>query len=144
MSIQYEVNDPIVVGEVISGEAIVLHLQRGNYFSMRGSGALIWAGVEQKAALNKIAGALQAHYGVAADDALEAVKAFVSELAGHDLIREGSCFNAEPVAVPSDLEASYSDPSLEIYTDMQDLLLLDPIHGVDETGWPLPPKQDVG
>jgi hypothetical protein len=27
-------------------------------------------------------------------------------------------------------------PVLERYTDMQELLLLDPIHDVDETGWP--------
>jgi hypothetical protein len=25
---------------------------------------------------------------------------------------------------------------LERYTDMQELLLLDPIHDVDQTGWP--------
>jgi hypothetical protein len=29
-----------------------------------------------------------------------------------------------------------------VYEDMQDLLLLDPIHDVDETGWPAR-KQDA-
>ena len=27
-------------------------------------------------------------------------------------------------------------PTLEKYTDMQDLVLLDPVHEVDERGWP--------
>jgi hypothetical protein len=27
-------------------------------------------------------------------------------------------------------------PVLERYTDMQELLFLDPIHDVDESGWP--------
>ncbi|HEY9704008.1 MAG TPA: PqqD family protein, partial [Allocoleopsis sp.] len=32
----------------------------------------------------------------------------------------------------------FAQPLLEKYTDMQDLLLLDPIHEVDEIGWPNP------
>ena len=31
---------------------------------------------------------------------------------------------------------AYRTPVLSIYTDMQDLLLLDPIHDVDQAGWP--------
>jgi hypothetical protein len=31
----------------------------------------------------------------------------------------------------------FEAPVLNRYTDMQDLLLLDPIHEVDETGWPI-------
>ena len=30
----------------------------------------------------------------------------------------------------------FEAPSLEKYTDMQDLVLLDPVHEVDQTGWP--------
>jgi len=40
----------------------------------------------------------------------------------------------------------FAPPVLEVYTDMQDLLLLDPIHDVDETvGWPSPkpPEESV-
>ncbi len=39
----------------------------------------------------------------------------------------------------------YAPPALETYTDMQELLLLDPIHDVDETGWPAArPHQATG
>jgi len=31
---------------------------------------------------------------------------------------------------------SYKAPELDTYEDMQDLILLDPIHEVDESGWP--------
>jgi hypothetical protein len=31
----------------------------------------------------------------------------------------------------------FTDPVIEIYTDLQDLLLLDPIHDVDDRGWPV-------
>jgi hypothetical protein len=33
-------------------------------------------------------------------------------------------------------EHRFEIPALEKYTDMEELLLLDPIHEVDETGWP--------
>ena len=38
---------------------------------------------------------------------------------------------------PSDgLRAPFVAPELKRYADMQDLLLLDPVHDVDEKGWP--------
>jgi hypothetical protein len=33
---------------------------------------------------------------------------------------------------------SFTPPLLHKYSDMQELLLLDPIHDVDEAGWPKP------
>lgn len=35
------------------------------------------------------------------------------------------------------LPAGYRPPVLEVFADMQDLLLLDPIHDIDEVGWPV-------
>jgi hypothetical protein len=32
--------------------------------------------------------------------------------------------------------ATWSAPTLEVFTDMQDLLLFDPIHEVGPEGWP--------
>jgi hypothetical protein len=32
--------------------------------------------------------------------------------------------------------AAFQPPTLRKYTDMQDLLLIDPIHEVDDLGWP--------
>jgi len=34
-------------------------------------------------------------------------------------------------------------PVLNVYADMKDLLLLDPIHDVDEVGWPTPKSVDL-
>ena len=31
----------------------------------------------------------------------------------------------------------FTTPTLEIFSDMQDILLLDPVHDVDERGWPI-------
>jgi hypothetical protein len=34
-------------------------------------------------------------------------------------------------------------PTLTVYADMQDLFQLDPIHDVDETGWPSRPAEET-
>jgi hypothetical protein len=39
----------------------------------------------------------------------------------------------EPLTAAAAITAA---PVLEKYTDMQELLLLDPIHDVEEAGWP--------
>ncbi len=49
---------------------------------------------------------------------------------------------ASPLALPDGSAATakdvrrFTEPTVHTYADMQDLLLLDPIHDVDETGWP--------
>ena len=42
----------------------------------------------------------------------------------------------EDAGVEPVLAGEYQAPSLEKYSDLQDLLLIDPIHEADESGWP--------
>jgi hypothetical protein len=137
----FEINAPAVAGEIIDGEAIILHLPKGHYFSSEGSGALVWAGIERRATIADIARAMSGRYGLGVDEAVRAVEGFVEELQKHDLVRP-----AASIGDVGDLETlpgggEYAPPAIEIYTDMQDLLLLDPIHDVDAAGWPVAPDQ---
>jgi hypothetical protein len=58
------------------------------------------------------------------------------------MLREGLIVpGAGPAPSPSSVASpatkkAFEPPTLAVYTDMQELLLLDPIHDVDETGWP--------
>ncbi|HWE06167.1 MAG TPA: PqqD family protein [Rhizomicrobium sp.] len=138
----FEVNAPDVAGEIVDGEAIIMHLKRGYYYSLEGSGALIWGGVENRMKASAIADALASHFGLEAAHARQTVGALFEELLSHELVRA-----AAPPGQDADLSAIplpaclYAEPRLEIFTDMQDLLLLDPIHDVDEAGWPVAPRQ---
>jgi hypothetical protein len=130
------VNAPHVVGEIIDGEAVVVNLRDGAYYSMTGVGATIWAFVEQGATADQIVESLSGQYPEEAGVVRGAVDSFLSRLAGEDLIRE------EPGTAPELGEASangepFADPVFEKFEDLKDLLLIDPIHEVDETGWPL-------
>lgn len=137
----FEINAPAVAGEIIDGEAIILHLPKGHYFSSEGSGAMIWAGIERKMPLDSIADALAQRFGLDTAAARTAAEDFIAELVRHDLVRPAE--PGESVVDPGQLPGGgdYSPPRIEIYTDMQELLLLDPIHEVDPAGWPVAPDR---
>jgi hypothetical protein len=137
------VNAPSVAGEVIDGEAVIMNLTTGHYFSTQGSGATAWEAISAGASRSEIAAALQCRYAVAADEVVQAVNTFVADLLRHDLVVETPGHD-RPGGVPPAVAphegtlAPFQPPVLHVYTDMDDLLLLDPIHDVDEVGWPTP------
>lgn len=136
----WEINTPAVSGEIIDGEAIILHLPHGHYFSTEGSGALIWAGVEQRLPAAAIVRALAMHYRLDDEAAHTAVSGFLATLAELDLVRPMPLHEAagvaEPELTPPPADGGYSAPHIAVYTDMEDILLLDPVHDVDAAGWP--------
>ncbi len=138
------VNAPSVAGEVIDGEAVIMNLATGHYFSTQGSGAIAWEAISAGASRAEIAAAVQRRYAIAPDDAvLQAVDSFVAELLRHNLVVETPSHDRDartpaPVTQGDGPLAPFEPPVLHVYTDMDDLLLLDPIHDVDEVGWPTP------
>jgi hypothetical protein len=130
----YRVCAPAVVSEVIDGEAIIMDLRSGHYFSADGSGALVWQAVAdgcgRAAILAWAAEAFDAEPARVSAD----IDAFLAQLTEHGLV-EAQEVEVAPAPAPV-ARGAYRTPVLAVYTDMQDLLLLDPIHDVDEAGWP--------
>jgi len=148
-AVRIRVNAPQVIHESIDGEVIIINLASGNYYSTKGSGAEGWGVIEQSPGLTSrdLADALAAHFHVTSTDIEEPVAAFVSELTAEGLVVEAAEAAVVPVApvVANGASHDFAAPLLEKYTDMQDLVLLDPVHEVDETGWPQPrPETAVG
>jgi len=68
----------------------------------------------------------------------DAVRDFTARLLEEGLIVPAPADNpGSPLPVPERSSVGFSTPTMSVYTDMEDLLLLDPIHDVDETGWPV-------
>ena len=65
--------------------------------------------------------------------------ALVADLVDHELVRETA---EAPKALPvlNGERGAYVSPGVDKYTDMQELILLDPVHEVDAIGWPAPAK----
>ncbi len=135
----YRINSPSVIGEVLDGEAIIVNLDTGAYYSLDGAGAEVWAAAQAGATLPDMIDLATAHFSgdptaIAAD-----VTALLAELLAENLlVADGVSSDqaAAPVDTPSPARPPFVKPILQKYTDMADLLLLDPIHEVAEQGWP--------
>ena len=145
----YRVNTPTVAAETVDGEVLMINLESGNYYSLRDTGAAIWDGVEHGVPTVAIAATLAQRLPGA--DTVALVDDFLAELATEHLVVPRDA-TADPVAgagvevawtppapaAPSASAASAAPPVLEKFTDMQHLILLDPVHEVDAAeGWPI-------
>jgi hypothetical protein len=134
------INAPQVIGEVIDGEAIIVNLENGYYYSLDKVGGDIWLCIERKAALPAIVEAVAGRYRADPSTVEADVGRLVDELIKEGLVTLDTVNHDEAVSIElgeaGESPVAYTTPALQKYVDMQDLLLLDPIHEVDELGWP--------
>lgn len=137
---RFRVNSPSVAWEDFGDETILVNLETGEYFSTRDSGAELWRRLATGTSLATAERAMLALYNV--DPALlwETLASFVAALQTRGLLVSAEDANGHAVAEEPTvaMKRDFVPPSIETYSDMQDLLLLDPIHEVDESGWPNP------
>jgi hypothetical protein len=136
---RYRVNRPDVILEDFDDEFVIVNLASGNYYSIDAIGAEIWAMVQQGSTTAEIATGLSKKYDGAEQVIETAVIRFIKEILSENLIVPDTAISA---AIPAQEDPGsaarrpFVAPILNKYTDMKELLLLDPIHEVDETGWP--------
>ena len=102
---------PFVISDRIDDLVIVIHVNSGAYYSLTEVGSALWAKVESGDSLFSDVEAAQ-------------VKAFIDE---------------EILSPAEELAGVTAAPFSEVgtkFTDMEGLLMGDPIHEVDEQGWP--------
>ena len=128
----YAVCGPYVASEVIDGEAIIMDMRNGAYYSADGFGAQVWQALADGVSHSDLLVWANASYPAERGAAM-AVGAFIETLKGLNLI-ETRAAAAAPAPAPA--SGPYAAPSLTVHDDMQDLIMLDPIHDVDEVGWP--------
>lgn len=145
----YKINED-VLSEQFDGEVVIINLKTGNYFSLAGSAANIWDWIGKGTPIEAIDKHIAEYYQVEETEVSQSTHLFIDELLKDDLIirheiDQKSVQNRinEIVLPPLEGDPTFVPPKLERYTDMQALLLLDPIHDVSEEGWPhLPPEED--
>jgi len=109
-----------IAGESVDGETIVIDFLTGAYHTLEGRSAEVWA--------------LLHDVGHAApdDEQVRVLEAMV----------EAGLVTAEapPATEGTALNGEHADPAafgITSYTDMAQLLLADPVHEVDDRGWPI-------
>lgn len=139
----HRINTQKIVYETIEGETVLINFNTGVYYSFDKIGILIWELLKEEASPDAIIEVLCKSYG--GDKAVinVAVNEFILKLeqeglispfegAGNKVAESGK--KAEVIEGKEKLK--FEPPVLHRYTDMQELLLLDPIDDVDERGWP--------
>jgi hypothetical protein len=133
----YSINAPHVISEIIDDEVVILNFENGCYYSVNDSGMAVWESIREGLTQEQILADLHRRFRDAGEDAERDLSEILQTLEAEQLIirvtatRGAEPGNYEGPAVP------YVKPGLEKFTDLQELLLLDPIHDVDESGWPL-------
>jgi len=131
--------NPQVMHETIEGETIIIDLSTGTYFSLRGSGPAIWSALADGADTEGIRQSLERMYEAGPGEIDGAVETFLGQLQAETLIAPGTPAAAPPAAqVAAPTKIPFEPPQLEKYEDLQDIILLDPVHMVDDAGWPHP------
>ena len=141
-SSRFKINVPAISHETIDGEVVMVNLNNGSYYSMDKAGAVIWNYIDKGMTIKQITELIKNQYSGESPEIERSVSELFGELQKEQLILLNDNVNGN---LPnngfanSNLEIEKKDfekPVLQKFTDMQDLLLLDPIHDLDEMGWP--------
>lgn len=139
----YRVNSPQIVCETIDGEVVIVNLDKGYYYSLLKTGAEIWSRIERQLDRTSIIEEINCTYDGDIEEISTAIERFLEELQREEIIVPHDIANLTSATdhVPNTAEVRdkqlFERPILEKFTDMEDLLLLDPIHEVDvDAGWP--------
>lgn len=134
---RFRVHEQEVAAKVIDGEAIIINLTTGVYYSLDPTGSEVWSLLEAHHDVDAIVGHLCDRFDVPESACRSDVEGLVEQLMKEKLI----------VAVDGDAqgpppprggrgERAYSPPRLDIYRDMGDLLALDPpVPGLEPIPW---------
>lgn len=137
-------NEEEVAANVMDGEAIMINLSNGIYYSMDKVGGLIWEMIERRHSLEEMVAAIIGRYDVSPYHAQADVERLAEELVQENLVMvsndELPCGENQEWKPQQGLH--YESPRLNVYRDMAALLALDPpMPSLKEITWKEPDNE---
>ena len=133
MSTGYLQNTESVTSEVFNEDTVVINFLTGTYFSLRGLAPHVWALLQTPTSLEEIL----ASVGGETPDARASIQEMLDVLIGEDCVRSVDVVPTDSGSPRSQVMVPYTPPVVEVFHDLQELIVVDPVHEVDETdGWP--------
>src|SRR6185369_15551367 len=83
---RFRVNTPMVTHETIDGEAVIINLDSGNYYSLVDAGSFIWGLIEQGASMSELQNLVSQTYQGNASDIDQGVQDLLVQLQEESLI----------------------------------------------------------
>jgi hypothetical protein len=139
-------NEQEVAAKVLDGEAIIINLANGIYYSTDKVGGVIWDLLAAGQSLEEVITAILARYDVSREQAQADVERLAAELVQENLLLPTTDgVRAQTMAEPeSQQKLLYEMPVLNIYRDMGDLLALDPpTPGLQDITWKDPDDEST-
>lgn len=134
--ISYTIRQPKIVYEILNFEVIVIDFNTGDYYVLTHAAKQIWQLIEQHMSHDQMVEILSLYYQKEASVLAGDLQQFIDQLLEKGLIELKEIEEQrDPILIHSH-EKEYFLPRLHAYTDVQNLLLLDPIHEVTDAGWP--------
>ena len=131
--------NPAINHERLEDEVIAINLETGSYYAIQAAGADCWSVAAAGGGLDAMVQTLICRFDVDEARARADAESFIAALLSSGLASAAEGTPGSDCALPArEPRAPYTPPQLEGFEDLEDLLMIDPIHEVDEAGWPLP------
>ena len=132
----YKLNEEKMFYDYADGQAVVINYQTGMYYGMNLLASAILDRIVAGKDIEEIITAVKA-LPQCPSDIVVRVHAFVKELQETEVIVEGPTVPGGADPLDKEVAEDGFDLKLEMFAEMSDLLLADPVHDVDmQAGWP--------
>jgi hypothetical protein len=122
--------------ERLDDEVMVIDLESGAYFAFVAAAADTWTLLAGGADAAAVGSELVTRYEVGPEQAAAEVGAFADQLVGAGLLERGDPPQGAVLPPAGGVRLEWQAPTIQRFDDLQDLLLIDPVHEVEPTGWP--------
>ena len=132
----YKLNEEKMFYDYADGQAVVINYQTGMYYGMSLLGSAILDRIIAGKDINEIITAVKA-LPQCPPDIAERVQNFVKELQDTEVLVNGPTVSGGSEPLAKEIAEDGFDLKLDMFAEMADLLLADPVHDVDmKEGWP--------
>ena len=142
----YTTDTSKIAFESFETEVVLVNLDTGHYYVLGGTAGVLWRLLLAGLSPDEIGEALTKCYNGTADEMAAAAQAFADDLVQDTLLvslaEAASPLDSSILAELAETTAkvAFEPPSMFKYTEMENLILMDPIREVDESGWPERPR----
>jgi hypothetical protein len=127
---------PSIIHEKFGDETIIVNLDSGSYYSAQAVASVVWGFVVDGVSEADILRRIKAEFAGNGDAISSGTTEFLDQLVAESLVDFEDIADRTGEHAAGVPDKIFSTPVLQKYTDMEEMLLLDPIHEVDEHGWP--------
>lgn len=122
--------------EDFGGEMVAVNFDTGKYYGLSGSALVIWQHLARPSSVDQVVEELERRYVPGDHDIRDMAEAFLKILKQEKLLMELDV--PDPKDLPVDEKIRFEVPGLEVHSDLQELIMLDPVHDSDpDQGWPV-------